>query len=399
MSAPPTYVIFQDYNTYQASHQLPGPALQGSDLNVEFVRIKASLDALINNLGLLQRSDGALNNQSVTPDTINSALSILIAGWNIRGAWVTSTSYLVKDYATNGGNGYVCIVPHTSGTFATDLAAGKWALVATAGATGTQGMTGATGATGPAGPTLIPRGHIGGLTLSNDITTPNTKLDVSAGQCADDTNVAVMGLVAGVIDCTTVGANGLDAGVLVLSTWYHVYAIGKVDGTTGLLASTTPISPLMPSGYTLKRRIGSFLTDSSVHIIAFKQFGDRFEWLSPVLDINVTSAGTSAVTRTLTVPTGLVFEVFLSVTLDSDGNGETVYLSALSQTDVASGGATSQFGLTVTGTLTAQQGMGFVAGVFTNSSAQIRSRQSFGAAAQRLRLKTHGWVDRRGRDD
>jgi hypothetical protein len=153
MSSPPPYVIFQDYNAYQTAHQLPGPALQGVDLNTEFNRLKATTDALINNLGLIQRSDGALNNQSVSPDTITSSLAILIAGWAIKGPWVTLTAYALKDYVTNAGNGYVCIVAHTAGVFSTDLAAGKWALVATQGAQGIQGIQGIPGVAGASGVT------------------------------------------------------------------------------------------------------------------------------------------------------------------------------------------------------------------------------------------------------
>lgn len=41
-------------------------------------------------------------------------------------AWATSTSYVLGNLVTSGGNDYRCIVAHTSGTFATDLAAGKW---------------------------------------------------------------------------------------------------------------------------------------------------------------------------------------------------------------------------------------------------------------------------------
>lgn len=152
MAQPPPYVIFNSYSDYQASHQLPGPALLGSDLNTEFLRIKATLDAINNNLALIQRSDGVLSNQSVSPDTITSSLAILIAGWAIKGPWVTATAYALKDYVTQAGNGYVCIVAHTAGVFATDLAAAKWALVSTIGATGPQGLTGLTGPTGPAGP-------------------------------------------------------------------------------------------------------------------------------------------------------------------------------------------------------------------------------------------------------
>lgn len=46
-------------------------------------------------------------------------------------AWVTATDYSVDDLVTNGGNTYRCLVAHTSGTFATDLAALKWVLTST----------------------------------------------------------------------------------------------------------------------------------------------------------------------------------------------------------------------------------------------------------------------------
>jgi len=41
-------------------------------------------------------------------------------------AWVTGTSYAVGDVVMNDGTFYKCLVAHTSGTFATDLAAGDW---------------------------------------------------------------------------------------------------------------------------------------------------------------------------------------------------------------------------------------------------------------------------------
>lgn len=43
-----------------------------------------------------------------------------------RGDWGTSTEYFVNDIVVHGGNTYVCLVQHTSGTFATDLAANRW---------------------------------------------------------------------------------------------------------------------------------------------------------------------------------------------------------------------------------------------------------------------------------
>ena len=41
-------------------------------------------------------------------------------------AWLTSTAYVINDEVRNSTKAYRCIVDHTSGTFATDLSAGKW---------------------------------------------------------------------------------------------------------------------------------------------------------------------------------------------------------------------------------------------------------------------------------
>ena len=142
-----------------------------------------------------------------------------------------------------------------------------------------------------------------GLGLSNDATAPNTKLDVAAGVCADSTNVRMLSVTASTIDCGTVGANGLDAGSLANNTWYHVFAIGKTDGTTALLASTSA-TPTLPSGYMLKRRIGSFKTDGSAHIIPFSQNGDEFLWKTPPIDQSV-SLGTTSALYTISVPPGV----------------------------------------------------------------------------------------------
>lgn len=44
----------------------------------------------------------------------------------VRGGWVTATAYVLNDVISQSGLWYRCAVAHTSGTFATDLAAVKW---------------------------------------------------------------------------------------------------------------------------------------------------------------------------------------------------------------------------------------------------------------------------------
>ena len=53
-----------------------------------------------------------------------------------QGAWVTATAYALDDVVSDSGNSYICVEAHTSGTFATDLAAVKWEILAAKGATG-----------------------------------------------------------------------------------------------------------------------------------------------------------------------------------------------------------------------------------------------------------------------
>jgi hypothetical protein len=67
-----------------------------------------------------------------TVPTLAKALAA-IQGGTARGAWATSTAYAINDAASVSGLWYRCLIAHTAGTFATDLAAGKWVLWATDG--------------------------------------------------------------------------------------------------------------------------------------------------------------------------------------------------------------------------------------------------------------------------
>ena len=46
----------------------------------------------------------------------------------IPAAWITAHAYFIDDFVLQGGSQYRCMIAHTSGTFATDLAAGRWLL-------------------------------------------------------------------------------------------------------------------------------------------------------------------------------------------------------------------------------------------------------------------------------
>lgn len=80
------------------------------------------LDQIVNGTGTVADRFG------VQRQTLAAVLQTL-AAYNVRGNWATGTAYALKDAAVQGGIAYVCLVPHTSGTFATDLAAGRWGVL------------------------------------------------------------------------------------------------------------------------------------------------------------------------------------------------------------------------------------------------------------------------------
>jgi hypothetical protein len=128
MSQPPAYTRQFDFSDFQST--APATPLPGNQVDAEFNAVKTTLDATLSNIAVIQRDDGMLRNQSVHPESIsNATLTMLNSSIVQRGAWLTSTVYAVNDIVTETSRVYLCLVAHTSGTFATDLAANKWALL------------------------------------------------------------------------------------------------------------------------------------------------------------------------------------------------------------------------------------------------------------------------------
>lgn len=126
MSQPPTYSRAFNFSDYQATN--PSTPVPGNKLDEEYSRIKAVLDAIRANLALIQRDDTAVANESIGYDQLKAELDGF--GFNPPSEWTTSTNYVVRDTVFHDSGFYRCLVSHTSGTFSTDLAAGKWALIA-----------------------------------------------------------------------------------------------------------------------------------------------------------------------------------------------------------------------------------------------------------------------------
>lgn len=123
MSQPTRFVPNNDYSV----DIVPGD--EGNALDQDFADVKLTTDGICDNLALLQRDDGALHNGIVTPDSLTADTAAMVGDWVPRGAWLTATSYSAFNFVTQSGIGYLCLVAHVSGTFATDLAAGKWTAI------------------------------------------------------------------------------------------------------------------------------------------------------------------------------------------------------------------------------------------------------------------------------
>lgn len=245
----------------------------------------------------------------------------------------------------------------------------------------------------------VPSGYLFGLTLSNNGTDPTNDIDIAAGTAKDSTNAYDLTLASALtkrLDAAwTVGTNqgGLDTGSIA-NTTYHIWLIKRSDtGVVDVLFSTSALSPTMPTNYDYKRRIGSIIR-SAGSILGFVQNGDRFMLKSPIQNVSVTNPGTAAVIRTLSVPVGIRVLAIIFVIgygTSSSADPQAIRISDLSLDDVI------QTSINLYSDYSGLLQVGAIVEVYTNTSAQVRSRVQVSTAGTGLVIGTHGWVDDRGR--
>lgn len=132
MAQPPAYTRQYDFTSFQTAS--PADPLPASGVESELNAVKTTLDQVLVNIALIQRDDGELANALIEPFSLSTTtLGLLASGsWVPKGDWVTSTAYVVGDIVEESSIAYICVVAHTSGTFATDLAAVKWMAISSA---------------------------------------------------------------------------------------------------------------------------------------------------------------------------------------------------------------------------------------------------------------------------
>jgi len=241
-------------------------------------------------------------------------------------------------------------------------------------------------------------GTLWGCTIANNGTDATNDIDFAAGFAADSTNVVLMRLASALtkrLDATwAVGTNqgGLFSGSIA-NTTYHCFIIMRPDtGVVDAGFDTSVTAANRPVAYTYYRRVGSIVRSGGA-ILGFVQGGDNFAWNVPTADISSTNPGTSAVTATLTVPTGVVVSANIMAAADTGSTGGFGLVSALSAPDNAPSISLSNM------RMDSSVGEGYPNSfsVFTNTSGQVRYRLENSVVTTRVYITTFGWTDTRGR--
>jgi hypothetical protein len=304
-----------------------------------------------------------------------------VTAYTASGPGVGSMQVSVDTASSAGGSG-----PYTDWNLSV---AGQ---VGAAGATGATGAQGPQGIQGPSGSSTALRGHIGGLIISASGSTAS--YTVGAGEaCPDNSLTQLMSLPSSTMKTLTAfvagaGNGSLDTGTIATATWYHVHLITHADGSAvDLLISLSATAPTLPSGYTLRRRIGSIRVTGSGFVWNIVQVGDRFMYPSNVQDYGSGSIG--AVQHFFTmVPTGVNVEANLAFI--GIGGATAGALVTIGDGPV---GANIQYACYF---FYANQQMQWNYKVLTDTSAGFYIASS--AAVSGYQQYVSGYIDRRGKD-
>lgn len=242
--------------------------------------------------------------------------------------------------------------------------------------------------------TVSPAGLIYGLGLSNNVGNPTTQIDIAAGRAAANSSFATM-ILAGALtkrlDATwVVGTNngGLDTGSASDGV-YYVHLIARSDtGVVDALFSLSATAPTMPTSYDRRRRVGSIRRLGGV-ILAFTQSNNRFIYVTPIIDANTITFGTSRTLVTTSVPPNML-GLFRGYTYNAASRMYAV-LQPTSETDAAPD-YTASPGLSLYSEVINQGSAGHF-DITVDSSSQIAARAS--VASSTLTLVTRGWIDER----
>lgn len=236
MAQPTPYSRQYNFTNFQAVS--PSSPLPANYVDLELNSVKATLDATLNNLKIIQRDDTALANATVGYDQLKAELNGF--GFNPPSNWATAVQYQVRDTVFENNGFYRCLVSHVSGTFSTDLAAGDWELVAdfasiqtAAAASAAAAATSATTATTQASTAT---------TQASTATTKATAAAASATTATNEANAAHTDRLAADADVVSTHADAAQtASDRTASNASATSAANSATAAAASAASTTPV--------------------------------------------------------------------------------------------------------------------------------------------------------------
>lgn len=218
------------------------------------------------------------------------------------------------------------------------------------------------------------------------VTQTNHGLQISAPVSFSTTGALPTGITAGV---TYFVLTVPTVNTYTISASQGGAAINTTGSQSGVHTATS--NPILPTNYTLSRRVGSMLTDGSGQWVRFVQNGDLFQWGTPTFDVNSGVVGTSALLFQINTPSAIsALAYMVGFIINAVQYG--VLISSPLTTDTAPVSLGLGFSAVGSGNdypISVQ--------IQTDQSQQIRARST--AANTTVGLTTQAWLDRRGRDN
>lgn len=256
-----------------------------------------------------------------------------------------------------------------------------------------------------AAPNQLPQGFLFGLTIENNGGSPLDTLDINIGRCRSSDNTSDLVLSALMTKYANTAWNqgtnegGLDAGSIGANQTWHIYVISN-NSAVDVIFSQNGISPVLPSGFGLYRRIGSFTTNASAQVRQFSQIGNRFLYIErPIVSQSAVALGVGGNLITLN---GIPADVRVKPIISSQITAAVAWafyesISTYPSTQIPGVNNTAANTYLRQGQAAAMVGA-YSLEVYTNSVRQIGIDVSaaVAAGATGLYIDVYGWYDDRG---
>jgi hypothetical protein len=231
------------------------------------------------------------------------------------------------------------------------------------------------------------------ITISNNILTPNSKIDFTAGniQFDDGSGQTTFSAQTGDLAKNFGTDDGmLDVGTVAINTIYYLFVV--YNPTTKIskpLASTSLATPSLPVGYTQKKYIGSLgKTNSSGNIRSLSQDNiNNFRYKAPIVDRAGANMPTSPTSLTLSVPINCIAKNTIYVAASGAASGYGLFCPK-DATNLNASSTNYNMRLATPGGSEQAYSFSEYTKVDSNSQVNIDATSAFAVEVQ-----TCGWID------